>query len=407
MMTTEPLPATDRNLYKRLTARLILAVAIVLGLTFLLPPLVRLTAPFLVALFVAILLNPLVRWVNRKLLPSRRATTMIITLIFVLATISLTFILLYRVIREIVSLTYYLQMNWPSLLAQFDESIMSLEWILDLLPEQAIAMLQGVRASIVSFLQDAVMNIVSSTASFLAATVTRVGNIFISVLTFFLAMYSLIADYDSVRLLTQRVIGERGMRGITLIKTSIFKTFGGFLRAQLIFAFFAFVFMFIALSLYGQPYALLIALFLAFIDLLPILGTIAVLGPWGVLAYIGGDPGKGIFLIGLGLGFFLFRRVMEPKIMGSQTGLHPLLTLFSVFVGLKYSGVWGALLGPIVMVLVISIFQSGMLDNTVADIQAASAKLTALLSTAQAKRKQTAPEAPPAPDDEDAPSPPL
>src|SRR5699024_4253836 len=114
----------------------------------------------------------------------------------------------------------------------------------------------------------------------------------------------------------------------------------------------------------GQEYALILALILALVDLLPLVGTIAVLLPWGIFEWIIGDPSKGVFLVILGIGFFLFRRVTEPKIMGTQTGLHPLLALIGIYVGIEVFGLWGALLGPLVMVILISIIRSGDRKST-------------------------------------------
>ena len=74
--------------------------------------------------------------------------------------------------------------------------------------------------------------------------------------------------------------------------------------------------------------------------------------------------------------------------MGSQTGLHPLLTLISVYVGLRFSGIWGALLGPVVMVLIISILQSGMLDGTIADVRAAMVNMSLFLSRSRGVRDE-------------------
>lgn len=55
--------------------------------------------------------------------------------------------------------------------------------------------------------------------------------------------------------------------------------------------------------------------------------------------------------------------------MGTQTGLHPLLALMGIYVGLKTFGIWGALLGPLIMVMLISLVQTGILANTFSDIK--------------------------------------
>lgn len=389
-MITAP-ARSNKDLYKRLAIRFVLAVLLGVFLIIFLPRIVGLTLPFVLALFVAMILNPLIRRINRRLLPSRRVTTLIITVVFAVSFSSLTVYLIYRLLQEIISLSVYIQQNWNSIQAQFEEFMISLEWIVTLLPEQVTQVIANFRANLISSLQDGVMRILSSTVAVGASIVSGVGSVVLGLLTFFLALYFAMADYDPMRILTQKIIGSRGMNSFAVIKGSIFKTFGGYMRAVLIFTLLAFIVMFTALSIYGQPYALLIALFLSIIDLLPLIGTIAILAPWGIFELIAGDPDKGIFLLLLGVGFFLLRRVLEPKIMGSQTGMHPLLTLFSVYVGLKFSGAWGALLGPIIMMLFLSIFRSGMLDNTIADVRAAAKELSSTLDHRSAETVSSEP----------------
>ena len=234
-MTLRPLP-TDKDLYKRLAIRLALAVALGLFLIYLLPQLINLTLPFVFALFVAVILNPFIRRINRKLLPNRSLTTLIITLFFVIALISFTFLIVYRLIREAISLTVFLQSNWQDILLRLDEFVASFDWIAERLPEQAWSVIMNFRANVISFIQDGVMGILTSAVSVGASFVSGVGNVMIGLLTFFLAMYFLMADYEPLRRFTHKVIGGRGMSSFAILKNSIFRTFGGYLRAQLIFA---------------------------------------------------------------------------------------------------------------------------------------------------------------------------
>jgi len=48
---------------------------------------------------------------------------------------------------------------------------------------------------------------------------------------------------------------------------------------------------------------------------------------------------------------------MQPKILGSQLGMHPLLTLFAMYFGYKCIGFWGLILGPIVAVILRAILR--------------------------------------------------
>ena len=240
-------------------------------------------------------------------------------------------------------------------------------------------LLAGFEESIVAFLQNASKSLLGTVISATTTMTTKTGSFFVNFIMAILAAYFIIADYNRISALAARVVGKRIGRYVSILKTSAISALGGYLKSQLLLALTAFLFMFAALGLYGQPYALLIALFLGFIDLLPIVGTIAVLLPWGIIELIGGDMRKGIFLIVIGVAFFLIRKVIEPKIVGSQTGLHPLVALMSTYVGLQFSGVWGAVLGPVVLMLIISVVKTGVFDNTAADLKAVSARISRAL----------------------------
>ena len=97
-----------------------------------------------------------------------------------------------------------------------------------------------------------------------------------------------------------------------------------------------------------MPYAFLLALLIAAVDFLPLLGTGVVLIPWGIICLILGQVRLGIGLLILYGVTTLIRQVLEPKLIGEGLGLHPLLSLLSMYAGLRLFGVWGMILAPLV-----------------------------------------------------------
>ena len=100
----------------------------------------------------------------------------------------------------------------------------------------------------------------------------------------------------------------------------------------------------------------LIALGIGFVDLLPILGSGTVMLPWGVIEIIMGNVELGLAVIGLLIFISLVRQFLEPKIVSSHLGIHPLYTLISMYIGFKISGVLGLLIGPIVLIIILNFF---------------------------------------------------
>ena len=121
-----------------------------------------------------------------------------------------------------------------------------------------------------------------------------------------------------------------------------------YLRACLLLGLLTFLQMFIGLAILGIPYAFLFALLIAVVDFLPLLGTGIILIPWAVVSLLLGEIKLGIGLLVLYAVSSVVRQILEPKLIGEGLGLHPLLSLVSMYAGLRLFGVWGMILAPLV-----------------------------------------------------------
>ena len=100
------------------------------------------------------------------------------------------------------------------------------------------------------------------------------------------------------------------------------------------------------------PYAPVWAFVISLVDALPVLGTGAVLIPWSVICLLQGDQLRGIGLLGIYVLVWLTRSVLEPKLLGKELGLDPLVTLIAVYAGYKLFGLVGMILAPLLAVAV-------------------------------------------------------
>lgn len=105
----------------------------------------------------------------------------------------------------------------------------------------------------------------------------------------------------------------------------------------------------------GVRYAFLVAFIISLLDLLPALGAIAVLAPWSAIAFASGNVRVGAGLLVLAGVVTLIRQIAEPKIVGKSLGLHPLVALFAMYVGLRVFGAAGLVIGPCAAIVVRSI----------------------------------------------------
>lgn len=103
---------------------------------------------------------------------------------------------------------------------------------------------------------------------------------------------------------------------------------------------------------------MLIALFIAFADALPIVGSGTVMLPWAVISAIQGDINLAIALVVLYIIISIVRQLLEPRVVSNQIGIHPIFTLIAMYTGYKAIGIIGMLIGPIVIIIIKPIFET-------------------------------------------------
>ena len=84
----------------------------------------------------------------------------------------------------------------------------------------------------------------------------------------------------------------------------------------------------------------------------------------------------------------LFRRMGEPKFVGDQTGLSPIVSLISIYIGWRVAGVLGMVLGPTITLIALSLVQLGLFDGARADAEAAAEDIMAVLRERPPKKPE-------------------
>ena len=137
----------------------------------------------------------------------------------------------------------------------------------------------------------------------------------------------------------------------------------GWLTAQLKLAGMTMLLLGTGLLLLRIPHGLLWAVLIALLDAFPILGTGTVLLPWAAVCFLQGDTARMVGLLGLYALISLTRSVLEPKIVGRELGLDPLVTLFALYAGYRLWGIGGMILSPLLAVMAVQLV-SGRQGNT-------------------------------------------
>ncbi|MCH5197644.1 MAG: sporulation integral membrane protein YtvI [Oscillospiraceae bacterium] len=105
-------------------------------------------------------------------------------------------------------------------------------------------------------------------------------------------------------------------------------------------------------KIYTSDYIIFIAIIIAIIDIIPVLGTGTVLIPWAVYSFITGSVSMGVGLVIIYAVILVIRQIIEPKLVAGQVGLSPIVTIISMYIGTKLLGVLGFFILPFIVILI-------------------------------------------------------
>lgn len=358
-----------KQLLLRIGLRFFLILALLLFSIFLLPPLLDLFFPFVLAFLAASMLAPLVRKFTKKVGKIWNFWSMLFVLLLILSATGLLVYLgyyLFSQISELIGSWNSIQTNITSIL---DSISTYLEDHVSLtstdVEEYALDALQKGLSWITEKLSTWAPNVVSGVSNLASG----IANFLISLLFFIVGAYFMTSDYPNLREHITSHIPKIIQPHMHHIKAAMGTAMFGYLKAQLILSGIVTLIIFISLLIFGQNYAIIIAIICGIIDLIPFFGSGTVLIPWAIVELFLGHYPKVLFLLILAFVLFLFRKLAEPKVVGNQTGLSPLLSLISIYVGMKLGGVIGMILAPILCMIVISLYRVGFFDPTILDFR--------------------------------------
>lgn len=343
-------------------------------------PLLSLFAPFLFALAAAALLNPLVKKLQRALGWNRQVLSAVL-LILVFGLIGGgAALLLYAAAGQLVSLVQ----NWSGLLDSLQAVMDQLEalfaHLLTLAPPQITQIAEGAGDRLFQWLSDAAPAVLADWGLEAGERAMALPSFLVALIIFIMASFLLTADYPYLRSRAVQYLDEGLLRFLSQLRSTALGAFGGYLKAEFLLSVGVFFILLAGFLLMGQPYGLLLALGLAVMDFIPIIGAGTVMVPWAFIDLFTGSLPSAAALMAVWGVIALFRRVMEPKFVGDQTGLSPLLSLVSIYVGMKLAGVAGMIFGPVTLLVLLNLAGMGMFQGLRLDLAAAVRDIAAILS---------------------------
>ena len=330
-----------RELRKKICVHLTLVLCGILFIVFAVPKLAGFFAPLIVAWIIAIMANPLVHFLEKRIKIVRKHGSAIVIVLVILIIIGLLCALLNTLFAQMSSLVEQL----PDIKNIFSNDDSKLN-------DYILAALDSLQVDTVSA--------VGSVASSL------IDMFIISILTIMIA-YFFTAGNDKIKNSVKSCMPESINSFIMIVKNTVFVALGGYIKAC-----FQIIMLVILLAFFvvmNVEYAVPIALITAILDFLPFIGTGTVLMPWAAYSVITGEYPKAIALVAAYLVTMLVRRLLEPKLVGDSIGMSPFFTLISMFIGFRLMGVSGLILGIPAGMILKEFYEQGVFDNTINGIK--------------------------------------
>lgn len=323
-----------------------------LGLKILLP----LAGPFVLGTSLALLADPLVRILSGKLRLPRSIAAFL--------GVSITFSIIFLVLLSAAALFFRELGALAGVLPDLEETARSgmsflMNWLLGLADRAPAGIRAVLERSITELFSggSALLDRLIRYILGLAGTIlSHVPDRALSFGTGILSAYMISAKLPAIRSWVSLRLSSTFLANVPDVLRRIKATVGSYLKAQLKLSGITLAIITAGFLILQIPYAPLWALIVSLVDAFPVLGTGTILLPWSLVSFLQGNTPRAVGMLGIYAVVFLTRTTLEPRLLGKQLGLDPLVTLAALYVGYRLWGIGGMIFAPLLAVTVARFF---------------------------------------------------
>lgn len=336
----------------------ILTAAGILTVLFLLPFAVKIFAPFVLAFIIASASQPLVRFLERRTKISRGVSSAALVTLIISVTTALIIAAAFKLFSQAKNLVLALPDIVDSLNTSLAELRLKISAYTHGLSPEVGGFLRLAEDELSERLNGISVPISEQLIAYAKSVAAALPGFLFFITMFILSTFFFIKDYRLVTNFIREILPKKAVCSLQKIKAVMSKAFSSYIKAQLILMLITCLLVAVCLWIVGMKNPLLWGIVCGAVDALPFFGTAAVLVPWALISLIYGDTYAFTALLVIQMLVFTVRQLSEPKIVSRQIGLHPLLTLVSVYIGLRFFGILGMIIAPALTLLAVNIYVS-------------------------------------------------
>jgi len=351
--------------YAKIIVNFILTILSIVLVVVFVPKLLRFFIPFVIAFVISAIANPIVHFLEKKVKISRKFSSVFMIVVVIGAVVGVLYLLIAFLIKQTINLyedRFALYNELAGLLENFANKLGGL---FEKLPVSLQETLSSLQESLSSWAKNFLANIKLPDISTVGSYVGSVVEVIFFVIITILAAYFLTAERDNMAEWLSNTLPDSVKNYYHMVMGSFKKAVGGYFKAQFKIMLILIVIMFIGFEVMDISYSFLLASLIAFLDFLPVFGTGVILWPWIVVDVVVGDYKQAIFLGITYLVCQLIKEILQPKMVGDSVGINPMAALLYMFIGYRFAGVIGMIIGIPVGMIIVSLYQAGLFDRLV------------------------------------------
>lgn len=357
------------NNYLKNIVNIVLFIAGLLLVCLLFPKLLVFFMPFVVGWIIAIIANPLVRFMEKRLKIVRKHSSMLVIIGAIALVVLGGYFAVAWLVRELSGFVQMIPALYNSLLSDLQDTGANLQGLSSRFPPEMTEKLSALIESLTNSLGDVVGTIGAPTVAAAGTIAKNIPNVLVHVIFAVLSAYFFIAERDKILQWVREHTPESLRQKWHFIADKFQMAVGGYFKAQFKIMGVVAVILLIGFLVLKINYAVLFAILIALLDFLPFFGTGTALIPWAVLKVLSGDYKFAVGLIIIYLVSQLVRQLIQPKIVGDTIGLNPLATLFFMYIGYKAGGLIAMIIAVPLGMIVISLYEAGAFDDLIRDVR--------------------------------------
>ncbi len=363
----------QKDLHRRILVNLGVALAGVLFLIFVVPQLVRFLMPLIVAWIVAMIANPIIRFLEKRIKIMRKHGSALVIILVLAALIAAFYGLAVLVASQFSSWVTELPEVYDSVTQNLQHLFRLLHQKYNIIPADVKLAFDQRENMLDSYIQKAIDGLLKMVKS---GSLSKVSSLASSLMDFLvyailtiLASYFMTVEKDHFTKLLQEKTPAGVQRIWDKIKKIFIRAIGGYFKAHFQIMIVIFFITVIPFAFMGISYSGLLAVVIAIVDFLPFFGAGTVLVPWAVYRLVTGSYTYAAILFVIYVVVLIVRQALEPKLIGDNIGTSPFETLVFMLVGYRLAGMLGLIVGIPVGMILVECYREGMFDDYIRGIK--------------------------------------